>query len=80
MPVSQHSSTPALPLIKVFGHDWFLQIALLPVEEKIVMYSDLLFGSTNSLLGVFRTVAAIRRLAKWVDNTYGVFMLSQILA
>ena len=61
---------PALPILIVQGHDWKFMIAEAMADRSIVILRDWLLGSTNSVLGIYQIVAAVRRLAKWVDEDY----------
>ena len=76
---ARHPQIPALPLIKVLGHDWFLQVALPPTaEDRIVVYNDQLMGSTNSVPGVFKVIGAVRRLRRWIEDIYDIFIMDNV--
>lgn len=81
IPANRHHTIPHLPLVKVLGHQWFLQLAKPSgSRSEIVIYGDLLLGSTSSMLGVFQVVAAVRRLARWVGNEYATFLMKEVFA
>lgn len=69
---------PILPLVKIQGHDWKLMIA----EKKtdlILIHGELGIGSTQSHLGVYQILAALRRLAQWVNDEYRLWWMREIL-
>ncbi|MCJ1278995.1 hypothetical protein MMC21_006816 [Puttea exsequens] len=60
-----------LPLLLVQGHHWKLKIAVFNTEKNNVdVFEDVELGSTNTALGVYRIVAAVRRLARWIHEEY----------
>ncbi|CAM6085752.1 unnamed protein product [Calypogeia fissa] len=66
---------PVLPLVMCQGHDWKMMVAEAIVEPgaddfKVVILRDLRLGSTDSVLGIYQLVEAVRRLARWVDEEY----------
>ena len=76
--VKAKATMPFLPLVKVQGHDWKLLIA----EKKtgsISIYGELAMGSTQSHLGVYQLLAALRRLAQWVNEEYRPWWVREIL-
>ena len=69
---------PILPLVKIQGHDWKLLIA----EKKadlILIHGELAIGCTDSHLGVYTLLAALRRLAEWVNDEYRPWWIREIL-
>lgn len=52
-----------LPLLLVQGHEWKMMIADMGSDYNILILRDLSIGTTNSVLGVYKIVAAVRRLA-----------------
>ena len=76
--VRAKATMPILPLVKVQGHDWKFFIA----EKKadlILIHGPLAIGSTLSHLGVYQILAALRRLAKWVNDEYRPWWTREIL-
>ncbi|KAL8707099.1 MAG: hypothetical protein Q9220_007812 [cf. Caloplaca sp. 1 TL-2023] len=71
---------PALPLLQIIGSRWRLVIAEMKVEEdEIIMHSSVELGSTNSILGTYKIIASIRRLARWVSEQYRPWWMNNIL-
>ncbi|KAL2802427.1 hypothetical protein BJX63DRAFT_437878 [Aspergillus granulosus] len=60
---------PFLPAIIVHGHYWSFA-ATTRQQQTTVLWLEKCFGSTSSLLGVYRTVWGLQRLAKWVAEVY----------
>ena len=76
--VKVKATMPILPLVKIQGHDWKLLIA----EKKtdlILTHGELAIGSTQSHLGVYQILAALRRLARWVNDEYRPWWIREIL-
>ena len=76
--VKAKATMPILPLVKIQGHDWKLLIA----EKKtdlILIHGELAIGSTDSHLGVYQILAALRRLAQWVNDEYRPWWIREIL-
>jgi hypothetical protein len=70
---------PALPLVMCQGHDWKMMVAEAVVDPnagtgaddfRVVILRDLRLGSTDTVLGIYQLVEAVRRLARWVDEEY----------
>lgn len=59
----------AIPLLITYGHNWNVMIAQMK-DKELLLLSDRILGSTNTLLGIYQALAAIRRLAKWADEQY----------
>ncbi|KAL8826351.1 MAG: hypothetical protein Q9191_003850 [Dirinaria sp. TL-2023a] len=80
------STVPFLPLIMAQGNKWHFLIAEMAdrkgpagVKKRIFIYEDHELGHTKSLLGVYQLLAAIQRLAKWIDEEYRPWFESQVL-
>ncbi|KAL8855499.1 MAG: hypothetical protein Q9178_007853 [Gyalolechia marmorata] len=67
--VGNDANLPAIPLLISYGHNWNLMIAQMK-DNELLLLSDRMLGSTNTLLGIYQVLAAIRRLAKWADEQY----------
>lgn len=61
---------PALPLVTVQGHAWKMMIAEAKADRSIILLKEIMLGKTDSVLGIYQIVAALRRLARWVDEDY----------
>lgn len=72
------ATMPILPLVKVQGHDWKLLIAE-KKTDSILIHGELVIGSTQSHLGVYQILAALRRLAQWVEDEYRPWWIREIL-
>lgn len=76
---------PVLPLVIVQGFEWKLMFAEAKAGtekkgQQTVIFNYLRLGDTNSILGIYQVVEAIRRLARWVDEDYKPWFKSEVLA
>lgn len=60
---------PYLPGIIVQGHDWTF-VATTRESKKTILWSDCPFGSTRDLLGVYKVVCGVQRLAAFARDIY----------
>ncbi|KAH7176396.1 hypothetical protein EDB81DRAFT_836445 [Dactylonectria macrodidyma] len=60
---------PFLPAVIVNGHDWSFA-ATTKAGRKTILWMEKGFGSTDCLVGVFRAVCGLQRLAKWAREVY----------
>ncbi len=74
------AALPVLPLVLVQGHEWKMMLASMKPDPRIEMLADLPLGDTRTLSGVYRVIAAIRRLAKWIDEQYRPWFEKEVLA
>ncbi|KAL2812854.1 hypothetical protein BJX63DRAFT_236627 [Aspergillus granulosus] len=58
-----------LPAVIVDGHAWSLA-ATTREGQKTVLWLEKGFGSTSDVVGVYRAVWGLRRLAKWASEVY----------
>ncbi|KAL2814504.1 hypothetical protein BJX63DRAFT_392536 [Aspergillus granulosus] len=58
-----------LPAIIVEGHDWSFA-ATTREDQKTVLWLEQRFGSTNDVVGVYKTIWGLQRLAKWASEVY----------
>ncbi|KAG6990635.1 hypothetical protein FocnCong_v020117 [Fusarium oxysporum f. sp. conglutinans] len=58
-----------LPGILVQGHDWSFVVTTRE-EGKTVVWLEQKFGYTSDMIGVYKAVWGVQRLAKWVDDVY----------
>ena len=77
--VQGDSSPPFLPLIMTQGDSWNFMMAVMASAKSIVIYRDQPLGHTRSLLGVYQLLAALQRLAKWIDEQYRLWFESRVL-
>ena len=54
-------------------------IASLQENDRINLIKELHLGDTGSIAGVYQIVAAIRRIAQWVNNDYRPWFEREIL-
>lgn len=73
------TSMPALPLIRVQGQAWIFLLAVPQADRSIVVYRELVIGSTGSVIEAYSVIAAVRRLAKWVDEVYRPWFVENCL-
>lgn len=76
---------PVLPLVIVQGFEWKLMFAEVKArtekeDEQTVIHNYLRLGDTNSVLGTYQIVEAIRRLARWVEEDYKPWFKREVLA
>ncbi len=74
------SPLPALPLITVQGHEWKMMVAEATEDRRIVLLKEITLGKTNSALGVYQIVAALKRLARWINEEYKPWFEENALA
>jgi hypothetical protein len=58
------AALPVLPVVLVQGHEWKMMLASMKPDPRLEMLAYLSLGDTGTLSGVYRVIAAIRRLAK----------------
>ena len=70
---------PSFPVLSVQGPRWLLMIASLVENDRINLIKELDLGRTDSIAGVYQVVAAIRRIAQWVNDDYRPWFEKEIL-
>ena len=70
---------PSFPVLSVHGQRWFLMIACIRENGHMDLIKELLVGDTGSLAGVYQVIAAIRRIAQWVNDDYRPWFEREIL-
>lgn len=70
---------PPLPLLMIHGHLWDFMIAHKVNATRIEIYRDLSLGETRSILGIYQLLAAVRRLAQWMDEVLGPWFETNVL-
>lgn len=60
---------PFLPAVVVQGHDWSFA-ATTREGRKTVLWLEHPFGSTSDVVGVYKTVWCVQRLARWASEVY----------
>lgn len=63
-----NGNLPSLPLIIIQGNRWEFMIAHKVNARQIQIYRDQSLGDTESILGIYQLLAALRRLAQWMDE------------
>ncbi len=74
------AALPVLPLVLVQGHEWKMMLASMKPDPRLEMLAYLPLGDTGTLSGVYRVIAGIRRLAKWIDEQYRPWFEKEVLA
>lgn len=74
------AALPVLPVVLVQGHEWKMMLASMKPDARLEMLAYLSLGDTGTLSGVYRVIAAIRRLAKWIDEQYRPWFEKEVLA
>ena len=70
---------PVLPIVVAQGHDWKFMLAEMASPDHVVIHRELSLGATNSMLGIYQLLAAVRRLAKWVHDDYQAWFIKEVL-
>ena len=73
------AALPVLPVLFVQGHEWKLILAIMTSESRLEMHAYLSLGETGSLAGIYRVLASLRRLSKWIDEQYRPWFKDKIL-
>ncbi|KAF5016976.1 hypothetical protein F66182_11174 [Fusarium sp. NRRL 66182] len=60
---------PFLPAIIAQGHQWSFA-ATTRVGQKTVLWLPFQFGSTDDVIGVYKTVLGLQQLCRWVDGVF----------
>ncbi|KAH7190494.1 hypothetical protein DER44DRAFT_679040 [Fusarium oxysporum] len=60
---------PFLPTIIAQGHQWSFT-ATTRVGQKTVLWLPFQFGSTDDVIGVYRTVLGLQQLCRWVEGVF----------
>ena len=76
---NETANLPVLPLVFLQGHVWRLMIAATDEEGRITIWKYITLGSTNNVPGIYGIIAAIRRLARWVDEEYRPWFEKEVL-
>ena len=79
MPDKAPTKLPSFPVLSVQGQRWLLMIASLQDNDRINLIKELYLGDTDSMAGVYQVVAAIRRIAWWVNDDYRPWFEKAIL-
>ena len=77
----QHSCAVLFVLSVLFvqNHEWKLILAIMTSESRLEMHAYLSLGETGSLAGIYRVLATLRRLSKWIDEQYRPWFEDKIL-
>ena len=70
---------PVLPVVFVQGHEWKMMLASMKPDPRLEMLGYLSLGDTGTLTGVYCVIAAIRKLAKWIDEQYRPWFEEEVL-
>ena len=54
-------------------------IASLQDNDRINLIKELYLGDTDSVAGVYQVVAAIRRIAQWINDDYRPWFEKEVL-
>ncbi|KAK7428346.1 hypothetical protein QQZ08_005103 [Neonectria magnoliae] len=68
----------ALPLLLISGSRWRLFFAL-DQRDTIDVLETITIGDTDTLLGCYRVVAALRELAAWSETTFRTWLMKEVL-
>lgn len=77
--VPKGTKMPMLPLVKIQCHEWKLMIAEQIEDNKIVIWTQEALGGTQKVSEIYKLVAGIRRLARWIDEVYRVWFVDNVL-
>ncbi|KAL9103924.1 MAG: hypothetical protein Q9163_001072 [Psora crenata] len=70
---------PAFPLVIIVGHSWRLFLAHMTSASTLSIMGYILPGDTNDIAGLYKVIAAVRRLAEWVDQDYRIWFKERVL-
>jgi len=70
---------PLLPMIMIQGNKWEFMIAHKVNARTIEIYRDQSLGDTASILGIYQLLAALRRLAQWMDEVLRPWFEAHVL-
>lgn len=79
MPDKATTKLPSFPVLSVQGQRWLLMIASLQDNDRINLIKELYLGDTDSRGGVYQVIAAIRRIAEWINDVYRPWFEREIL-
>ena len=79
MPDKAKAKLPSFPVLSVQGQRWLLMIASLQDNDRINLIKELYLGDTDSIAGVYQVIAAIRRIAQWVNDDYRPWFEKEVL-
>ena len=79
MPDKAKTKLPSFPVLSVQGQRWLLMIASLQDNDRINLIKELYLGDTDSVAGVYQVIAAIRRIAQWVNDDYRPWFEKEVL-
>ncbi|KAH7110430.1 hypothetical protein B0J13DRAFT_462430 [Dactylonectria estremocensis] len=68
----------ALPLLLISGSRWRLFFAL-DQRDTIDVLETITIGDTDTLLGCYKVVAALRELAMWSETTFKSWLMKDLL-
>lgn len=73
------SRLPFIPGVIVQGHRWLF---VLSTREgaKTIFWTERQFGSTQSIMEIYQTVAGLRQLTAWAETVYLPWFKDEILA
>ena len=60
---------PVLPVIFIDAHTWYLMLARL-TNYKFDLFGRLPLGDTWTLIGTYKMIASVQRLARWIEEEY----------
>lgn len=70
---------PALPLVLIQGDVWRLCIAKSESLHELHIIKYQVIGNTETILGIYKLLASLRRLARWVRHDYWPWFVRHIL-
>ena len=76
---NEDTEIPPLPLIMIQGDDWRFMIAHEVSGERIIIYRSLRLGETDSVLGTYQLLGALKRIAEWIDDELRVWFELHVL-
>ena len=79
MPDKAKTKLPSFPVLSVQGQRWLLMIASLQDNDRINLIKELYLGDTDAVAGVYQVVAAIQRIAQWVNDDYRPWFEKEVL-
>ncbi|KAL9124350.1 MAG: hypothetical protein Q9217_006311 [Psora testacea] len=71
---------PVLPILSIAGHSWRLMLASIAAGQKLELIGYTVLGDTVSLVGIYKIIASLRSLGRWVNEVYRPWFEDSILA
>ncbi len=72
-------TVPVLPLVCIRGHIWKFMLAQMAFPTQVIIHREVVFGRTDSMLGIYQAIARVKRMAGWMQDVYKPWFLEQVM-